>query len=481
MNLLDLPAPAFELVILHATNGLRLYQAIRLREVCWLFGNAVTRVLFLHRFEDFSSATRSFAMHIDFKTDLLLARVNLAHSGSSQLSCMMQQMTDWLISLETKRSESSRMEVMRALCSAAADYLYTKEATNLLKKPIDPATGPIVSREDKFSASAAVGDLDQMKVVLLEGADPSCPSETFGDALSIAARRGDTKILCFLWGLPLHLSGGLLLRNALGRAIRHCHKSAVEMITGLEFQVINREVKDLVLDAAESGNQSILDHILSHYKIANNYHIMSKIFWQACRSGHLELVQRMLAQGTDVNELDSSCCSALQYAAAGGYVSIVRSLLAAGADHSLGRADKPLQRAVGNGHQEVVQTLLDAGVEVDGVEEPILATAARQGQAPMIRFLLARGVDLKHRRGGDRALQVAAARGEDVVVRLLVELGVDINGPDMEDPPLLFAIMCSQDRVVSTFRSLGARHVDPLQSSYAADFADERLPMLMVY
>ena len=104
-----------------------------------------------------------------------------------------------------------------------------------------------------------------------------------------------------------------------------------------------------------------------------------------------------------------------------------------------GRADvycdqgfTPLTIAAERGHELVVQTLLEHGVEVDAkmrdaLGGAALSAAAQEGHASIVKLLLAAGavVDLPRSTGGATSLHMAAKQGHVKVVRLLLRAGAD--------------------------------------------------------
>jgi ankyrin repeat protein len=90
----------------------------------------------------------------------------------------------------------------------------------------------------------------------------------------------------------------------------------------------------------------------------------------ACREGYLEIVKSLLAKGANVNETETSNESALSAATERGDLEIVKLLLAKGADPNIKDGyPPPLIQASMGGFPEIVQMLLDKGAEVNAVDD----------------------------------------------------------------------------------------------------------------
>lgn len=118
----------------------------------------------------------------------------------------------------------------------------------------------------------------------------------------------------------------------------------------------------------------------------------------------------------------------LHWAVRANDVDTVQRLLRSGANPDAANryGVTPLSLAATNGSAALIQALLQAGAHPTG---SILMTAARTGNAEVIRMLIARGADANARESslGETALMWAAAENHPEAVRALIEHGADPN------------------------------------------------------
>lgn len=153
---------------------------------------------------------------------------------------------------------------------------------------------------------------------------------------------------------------------------------------------------------------------------------------RASSNGDVELVERLLAAGLDVNMVVEGDGTALIGAVREGRHQMVEYLLARGADVNVPAPGdgSPLIAAAAAGFEELVTLLLDRGANVNtivpGDENPLMQ-AARYGHADIVRLLLDRGADvhaIAFERGRERtALRLARAAGHDEVITILRAAG----------------------------------------------------------
>jgi ankyrin repeat protein len=170
---------------------------------------------------------------------------------------------------------------------------------------------------------------------------------------------------------------------------------------------------------------------------------------RASHGGHVEVVQTILDAGADVNQVAGKWGTALQAASCGGHVELVCKLLNAGANVNQmgGTYGNALTAAIS--HREwgsygywdrsqrdrvldIVQTLLDAGAEVNqklsGEYGNALQAAAERGNIEGVQILLDVGADVNAYGGKwGSALQAASWMGHKEIVLLLLQAGADVN------------------------------------------------------
>lgn len=183
----------------------------------------------------------------------------------------------------------------------------------------------------------------------------------------------------------------------------------------------------------------------------------------AALGGHVSLVRELLTRGADPN-VKSSYSTAMDSAVLGGNIEVVRALIDAGAKLDVDWPD-PLVTAINANHTDIAQLLVRSGAYVyralhrsildadfksfklllslgadphhtDLSEElPTLATAAWGGSAPIVRYLLDNGFQghVNPAKGVTGPLMAAISAKRWSVVPLLLDHGADVNvAPPLE-------------------------------------------------
>ncbi|KAF8166996.1 ankyrin repeat-containing domain protein [Mycena galopus ATCC 62051] len=148
--------------------------------------------------------------------------------------------------------------------------------------------------------------------------------------------------------------------------------------------------------------------------------------------GILQVVERLLDQGADVNEQGGEYGSALQAACAEGHTQIACLLVERRANMNMkgGRYDNALQAASTEGHTEIVRQLVEHGVDLNmqGNDINAVQIACVRGHTEIVRLLVKHGAAVNGKQDyHGSALQAAAGGGYTEIVRLLVEHNADVN------------------------------------------------------
>ncbi|KAL8878265.1 MAG: hypothetical protein Q9198_003885 [Flavoplaca austrocitrina] len=155
----------------------------------------------------------------------------------------------------------------------------------------------------------------------------------------------------------------------------------------------------------------------------------------AAGAGYVDTVMALLAVDADVNKADKWDTTALVSAAGAGYVGTVRALLAAGAD--VNKVNKEgttaLVSAAGAGYVDTVRALLAAGAQpdLDNCDTSALMTAASDGHDEVVQILLDHEANIEAATGlGDTSLLKATSKGFTSTVQLLVDKGANLNAQE---------------------------------------------------
>ncbi|KAK3294819.1 uncharacterized protein B0H64DRAFT_195872 [Chaetomium fimeti] len=192
---------------------------------------------------------------------------------------------------------------------------------------------------------------------------------------------------------------------------------------------------------AAQGNIELLDVLLQG---GYSPRIISTALHTSSKSGHLEVVERLLTAGANVNadpEQLPGSQTALQAASKGGHLKVVERLLTAGANvnadpEQLPGSQTALQAASEGGYLEVVERLLRAGADVNANHifsdrgRTALQAASEGGHLEVVERLLRAGANVNAGpalRGGCTALQAASAGGHIEVADRLLRAGASGN------------------------------------------------------
>ncbi len=154
----------------------------------------------------------------------------------------------------------------------------------------------------------------------------------------------------------------------------------------------------------------------------------------AVKAGESTQALVLLDGATNVNFPEADGMTALHYAVLNNDLTIVTSLIEAGAD--IGATTRygvtPIYLAAQNGSAPVLAVLIDAGADPNQLYregETALMTAARTGDYATVELLLQNGAKVDERElwHGQTALMWAAAQGNAELIALLVSHGAKVN------------------------------------------------------
>lgn len=199
----------------------------------------------------------------------------------------------------------------------------------------------------------------------------------------------------------------------------------------------------------------------------------SQTLHQAAAAGDVELVQKLLAQGADLNGRDKDGSTPLHEAAGNGWVDVVRLLLEKGANVEATDASgrTPLHRAARWHSRLICEWFLAKGADVNATDSlgntPLHASlAGNQVNRHLVEFLLAEGADVNARNEqGETPLHLAGRTGRTgawpgqraEAAEILLAHGAEIDATDKSGrSPLHVAVENAQGKTVELLLAQGA-------------------------
>ncbi len=156
---------------------------------------------------------------------------------------------------------------------------------------------------------------------------------------------------------------------------------------------------------------------------------------RAAQKHSLQLVQRLVTAGADINATDTRTGgNALHWAAVGGNLEVINYLIAQGMNPNQDSIDqwKPVDKAVAGGHLDALKLLLEKGATFPVLNNPddyFFIVAINSGNTELVSYLIDKGYDPNFRtRPGDLAITQPVYRNDSAMLKLLIQKGAKING-----------------------------------------------------
>jgi ankyrin repeat protein len=320
-----------------------------------------------------------------------------------------------------------------------------------------------------LQAAAACGHIDIVKHLVAAGADLDADGGKSGSAIAAASTAGHAAIVRILLeagAKPQRTRHGLSDRNddPLFMAAIGGHLDVVNLLLDYGAEDLH-EMKGTALSAAiQTGRLDIVRAMLRHERIRyTNQSAINGIIkpkssglnqglFYAASLGHKDILRELANELTDAEMLryaaragDENLLSdamarltnfeeegeisdhprALQSAAIGGHLSIVKKLLASGADPNLkSNYSTALDASVHGGNLDIARTLIEAGANVNSDWPRPLLTAMSAGRRDFMELFVSHGADTY------ACLLSAVKSGEFRNFNNLIELGADIHRCD---------------------------------------------------
>ena len=393
---------------------------------------------------DCALVAASRAGHLPLVERLLAAGANVHADGDEALLCA---------------SENGHVDVVECLLAAGATSNYALAVASehghlrVVERLLDAGANVHALNDRALKIASSLGHLAVVNRLLAAGAN------IHGDyayALGVACRYGHLPVVerLLVAGADVHTSQGGALREASSNG----HLHVVERLLSLGASSSEHEIA-LSL-ASANGHLRVVECLLADH--AFDRASIHQALCEACKHGHVPVVDRLLATGIDFDSMTVD--DPLVLACSHGHLSALERLLDVGAHHQLLSLSYALCLACKHGHLHIVERLLAAGVDVnasDGDGYRALCYASRSGQLHIVDYLFRSGADLDL----ERALKLSLQHGHPAVIKRLVVAGanpalIDWGELDASDLPRLMLSFpqCVFGRLTPDLQALWLRH-----------------------
>ncbi|KAM9579847.1 ankyrin repeat domain-containing protein 17 isoform 5-T6 [Guaruba guarouba] len=365
-------------------------------------------------------------------------------------------------------SEGGRTPLMKA---ARAGHVCTVQF--LISKGANVNRTTANNDHTVLSLACAGGHLAVVELLLAHGADPTHRLKDGSTMLIEAAKGGHTSVVCYLLDYPNNLLSApppdatqlTPPSHDLNRAPRVPVQALPMVVPPQEPDKPPANVATTlpIRNKAVSGRASAMSNAPTH-SIATS---VSQP--QTPTPSPIISPSAMLPiyPAIDIDaQTESNHDTALTLACAGGHEELVQTLLERGAniEHRDKKGFTPLILAATAGHVGVVEILLDNGADIEAQSERTkdtpLSLACSGGRQEVVELLLARGANKEHRNVSDYTpLSLAASGGYVNIIKILLNAGAEINsrtGSKLGISPLMLAAMNGHTAAVKLLLDMGS-------------------------
>ncbi|XP_063776165.1 ankyrin repeat domain-containing protein 17 isoform X5 [Pseudophryne corroboree] len=365
-------------------------------------------------------------------------------------------------------SEGGRTPLMKA---ARAGHVCTVQF--LISKGANVNRTTLNNDHTVLSLACAGGHLAVVELLLAHGADPTHRLKDGSTMLIEAAKGGHTSVVCYLLDYPNNLLSApppdvtqfTPPSHDLNRAPRVPMQALPMVVPPQEPDKppANVATNLPIRTKAVSGRTSAISNTPTH-SIATS---ISQP--QTPSPSPIISPSAMLPiyPSIDIDaQTESNHDTALTLACAGGHEELVQTLLERGAniEHRDKKGFTPLILAATAGHVGVVEILLDNGADIEAQSERTkdtpLSLACSGGRQEVVELLLARGANKEHRNVSDYTpLSLAASGGYVNIIKILLNAGAEINsrtGSKLGISPLMLAAMNGHTAAVKLLLDMGS-------------------------
>ncbi|XP_077773688.1 ankyrin repeat domain-containing protein 17 isoform X6 [Podarcis muralis] len=364
-------------------------------------------------------------------------------------------------------SEGGRTPLMKA---ARAGHVCTVQF--LISKGANVNRTTANNDHTVLSLACAGGHLSVVELLLAHGADPTHRLKDGSTMLIEAAKGGHTSVVCYLLDYPNNLLSAPPPESTQLTPPSHDLNRAPRVPVQALPMVVPPQEPDkppanvattLPIRNKVSGRASAVSNTPTH-SIAT-----SASQPQTPAPSPIISPSAMLPvyPAIDIDaQTESNHDTALTLACAGGHEELVQTLLERGAniEHRDKKGFTPLILAATAGHVGVVEILLDNGADIEAQSERTkdtpLSLACSGGRQEVVELLLARGANKEHRNVSDYTpLSLAASGGYVNIIKILLNAGAEINsrtGSKLGISPLMLAAMNGHTAAVKLLLDMGS-------------------------